>query len=483
MKLSLYDSKQQRLVDFVPIRDGEVSMYVCGPTVQSAPHIGHLRSALVYDQMRRWFHAAGQRVTLVRNVTDIDDKILVNAQASEHTDTPETWWALAQRVEREFEAAYAAIGVHPPTAAPRATGHIGDMVELIQRLIDAGHAYVAQDGSGSVYFDTASWPEYGALTRQSRDDMEDAQDDDPKGKRDERDFALWKAHRETEPESASWPAPWGRGRPGWHIECSAMATRLLGENFDIHGGGLDLRFPHHENEMAQSNAAGHAFANVWVHNGLVNTDGQKMSKSLGNSLFAHDLLAQADPLVIRYFLGSAHYRSQLDFTQTSLEETAAAVRRIEATLDRAQRDTGNVPDPVSFETLGAAYKDLPEAFVAAMNDDFGIPEALAAVHKAVRQINTDLDAKQSEQAAGHTRQLVAMLGVLHLDPRHRQWRSKAQASNDVLDALVQELIDQRARARKDKDFVTSDAIRDRLAAAGITLEDTADGTHWSMHGE
>ncbi|MCB1272910.1 MAG: cysteine--tRNA ligase, partial [Leucobacter sp.] len=284
MKQRIYDTRQQAVVGFEPRVAGEVGMYVCGPTVQSAPHIGHLRSALVYDQIRRWFAATGSRVTMIRNVTDIDDKILDNARSAKEQGGHEPWWALAYRVEREFTAAYDALGILPPTYEPRATANISEMVALIERLIERGHAYQAKDGTASVYFDTASWPAYGALTRQQRDQMEDAADSDPAtaaGKRDPRDFALWKAHRAHEPASASWHSPWGPGRPGWHIECSAMATRYLGEEFDIHGGGLDLRFPHHENELAQSTAAGHGFARHWIHNGLVNTGGQKMSKSLG----------------------------------------------------------------------------------------------------------------------------------------------------------------------------------------------------------
>ncbi|MET0590969.1 MAG: cysteine--tRNA ligase, partial [Naasia sp.] len=299
MGIRLYDSLSARLVDFVPLREREVGIYVCGPTVQSSPHIGHLRSALVYDLWRRWFSYRGYTVTLVRNVTDIDDKILANATEVE------PWWALAYRVELEFTAGYRALGVLAPTYEPRATASVAQMVELIERLIERGHAYPAPDESGDVYFDTASWPEYGELTRQKPGDMVAAEDADPRGKRDARDFALWKGRKDGEPESASWPSPWGPGRPGWHIECSAMSARYLGTEFDIHGGGLDLRFPHHENELAQSRAAGDEFAGYWVHNGLVTVGGQKMSKALGNSVFAADLLAAAPPIVVRYHLAAA----------------------------------------------------------------------------------------------------------------------------------------------------------------------------------
>ncbi len=497
MKQRIYDTRQQAVVDFEPIVPGEVGLYVCGPTVQSAPHIGHLRSALVYDQIRRWFTATGHRVTLIRNVTDIDDKILDNARAAQDAGGFEQWWALAYRVEREFTAAYDALGVLAPTYEPRATANIAQMVALIELLIERGHAYQAQDGSASVYFDTASWPEYGALTRQRRDQMEDAADSDPAtaaGKRDARDFALWKAHRAHEPLSASWPSPWGRGRPGWHIECSAMATRYLGEEFDIHGGGLDLRFPHHENELAQSSAAGHGFARHWLHNGLVNTGGQKMSKSLGNSLFAADLLASARPIVLRYFLGSAHYRSVLEFSASSLSEAASAFERIEGFLERAHATlVASGEDVLRGEANAALYlgaldgmatvAQLPEAFAEALYDDFAVPQALAVLHDTVRAGNTAIDAGDTEQVRDRACAVIAMLDVLGLDPRAAQWQGGGDGGareQQVLDTLVQGMIAERRQARANKDFALSDAIRDRLGAAGVALEDTQNETRWSL---
>lgn len=481
MKQRIYDSRLQAEVEFEPIVPGEVGMYVCGPTVQSAPHIGHLRSALVYDQMRRWFAATGHRVTLIRNVTDIDDKIL------EHATAPEEWWALAYRIEREFTQAYEALGVLSPTYEPRATANIGQMIELIETLIARGHAYQALDGSASVYFDTASWPTYGALTRQSPADMLDDDSSETVGKRNPADFALWKAHRANEPESAAWPSPWGAGRPGWHIECSAMATRYLGESFDIHGGGIDLRFPHHENELAQSAAAGHSFARHWVHNGLVNTGGQKMSKSLGNSLFAADLLAQARPVVLRYFLGSAHYRSVLEYTPESLSEAAAAFSRIEGFLSRVGASAEIVADPTLTDQLApmngtATTQHLPAAFTEAMLSDFSVPVALAAVHEAVRAGNSALDSSDFSQAAAHATEVVAMLDVLGLDPRAAHFSGSTQSDTtlDALDTLVQAMITERRDARQAKDFARSDAIRDQLAEAGITLEDTPNETRWSL---
>ncbi|MBK0419965.1 cysteine--tRNA ligase [Leucobacter sp. CSA1] len=486
MKQRIYDSQRQELVDLDPRVPGEVGMYVCGPTVQSAPHIGHLRSALAYDLIRRWLTASGQRVTLIRNVTDIDDKILDNARLAQEAGGSEEWWALAYRVEREFTAAYDAIGVQPPTYEPRATANIREMIALIERLIERGHAYPAEDGTASVYFDTASWPAYGALTRQQRDQMEDAADGDPSsaaGKRDPRDFALWKAHRDSEPETAAWPSPWGAGRPGWHIECSAMATRYLGEEFDIHGGGLDLRFPHHENELAQSTAAGHPFARHWIHNGLVNTGGQKMSKSLGNSLFAADLLAAARPIVLRYFLGSAHYRSVLEFSESSLAEAAAAFGRIENLLDRVEEAGLELPPAGA---AGADPRNLPRAFVEAMLDDFAVPQALAVLHGAVRAANTQLDDPTGGDRAEIrelAQQIAGMLDVLGLNPRDPAWLTSGGSGDEAaaaLGELVEALLEQRADARRAKDFATSDAIRDRLQAVGITIEDSPNGTRWSL---
>ena len=485
MKQRIYDSRQQAVVDFDPIVRGEVGIYVCGPTVQSAPHIGHLRSALAYDQIRRWFAATGHRVTLIRNVTDIDDKILDHARIAAEAGGSEQWWALAYRVERDFTTAYDALGVLAPAYEPRATANVAEMVALIESLIERGHAYQALDGTASVYFDTASWPEYGALTKQRREQMEDAADSDPAtaaGKRDARDFALWKAYREHEPESASWHSPWGRGRPGWHIECSAMATRYLGEQFDIHGGGLDLRFPHHENELAQSSAAGHGFAKYWIHNGLVNTGGQKMSKSLGNSLFAHDLLAQTRPIVLRYFLGSAHYRSVLEFSETSLDEAAAAFSRIEGFLDRAASFAPSaLPEPMRG---AATHDDVPSAFADALFDDFAMPQALAALHGAVRAGNIAIDEGDEQAVAERAAEVVAMLDVMGIDPRDAIWRDGSAAGSareqQALGTLVDGMLADRREARANKDFAASDAIRDRLIDAGIALEDSPHETRWSL---
>ncbi|MBY6061683.1 cysteine--tRNA ligase [Microbacterium esteraromaticum] len=480
MTLRLHDTRAQQLRDFVPLDASNVTIYVCGPTVQSGPHIGHVRAALSFDLLRRWLEYRYGRVTFVRNVTDIDDKVLANA-----TDD-EPWWALAYRMEQEFSAAYAAIGILPPTYEPRATGFIPQMHELIATLIERGHAYPASDGSGDVYFDVRSWPAYGELTRQRIDDMEAAADTDPRGKRNPQDFALWKGAKAEEQSDATWASPWGEGRPGWHIECSAMARRYLGAEFDIHGGGLDLRFPHHENELAQSTAAGDGFARYWVHNGLVNVDGQKMSKSLGNFTLASDVLDAHDPLVVRYALAAAHYRSSLDLSESSWAEAEAALGRIRTFLERVDRQPGafeytalrpEADDAPSFDAL-------PVGFCTALDDDLGVPQALAVLHETVRSGNSLLDEGRTAEAHLVGLQVRAMADVLGINPQSPEWTRTGDdgATASALDALVQTMITQRAQARADKDWAAADRIRDAIAAAGITLEDTPDGTHWSIDG-
>jgi cysteinyl-tRNA synthetase len=463
----LYDTRSQALRELEPVVPGRVGMYVCGPTVQSSPHIGHLRSALSYDVMRRWLDHRGLTVTLIRNVTDIDDKILDAAPLA-----GSEWWAHAYRVELEFAAAYRAIGIQEPTYEPRATGHIGGMIALIQRLVDAGHAYPAPDGSGDVYFDVASWPSYGVLTRQTGDDLVTG-DGEGRARRSPRDFALWKGHKPQEPESAAWPSPWGPGRPGWHIECSAMAERYLGPEFDIHGGGLDLRFPHHENELAQSTASGSPFARLWVHNGLVTVAGQKMSKSLGNSVFAADLLGSARPVVVRYSLVAAHYRSDLDHHAGALVEAEEAVARIERFLTRAE-DEGAEPT--------AAI--VPDAFAAAMDEDLGVPQALAVLHETIRRGNQALDAGELDPAGEALAQVRAMTAILGIDPLDPTWHAEAtdDESAEALQALVERLIAERRTARESRDWAAADRVRDELAAAGIVLTDTSSGTRWSIDG-
>jgi cysteinyl-tRNA synthetase len=461
--MKLFDTRQGELREFEPLHSGAVSIYVCGPTVQSAPHIGHLRSALVYDLLARWLEASGLRVTLVRNVTDIDDKVLEKA-----VDQP--WWQLAYENELAFASDYRRLGIRACAHEPRATGHISQMLSLIDLLIERGHAYQALDGSADVYFDTASWPSYGELTNQALADMESEEITNP-AKRNPQDFALWKAQKPGEPDSASWPSRFGAGRPGWHIECSAMATHYLGESFDIHGGGLDLRFPHHENELAQSSAAGHGFAGYWMHNGLVNVGGQKMSKSLGNSISAAEMFALVAPEVVRYYLLSAHYRSVLDYQPGVLTEAESALERIYGFLERADHSL----EQTQFAERGKI--ELPEEFVEQMNDDLNIPAALAVLHETVRDGNTALDEEQLREAHRMRGEVEAMLEVLGL--ARSDW-AQTSAADAALGELVSHLIADRNSARAQKDFARADEIRDRLLKAGIELSDDAASTHWSL---
>ncbi|SEJ38587.1 cysteine--tRNA ligase [Demequina mangrovi] len=473
MTLRLYDTATREERDFQPLTPGKASIYLCGPTVQSSPHVGHLRSAVAFDVLQRWLERSGYQVSLVRNVTDIDDKTLVKA-----ADAGWEWWAWALRYEREFQAAYAAVGVKAPAAEPRATGHIPEILEMITRLIDNGHAY---EQGGSVYFDVRSFPGYGSLTRQALDDLSPAQDSPSEEKRDPHDFALWKARKADEPETASWDSPWGPGRPGWHIECSAMAHRYLGEEFDIHGGGLDLRFPHHENEQAQSQAAGYGFARLWMHSAWVTQSGTKMSKSLGNGLLVSEVLAHHEPAALRLALAAVHYRSMLEYSPQTLDEASAQWARFQGFVSRATEKVG----VVSGEQVATA--ELPAAFVEAMDDDLGVPRALAVIHETVRAGNAALTAGDDAAVAAALLSARAMLDVLGLDPAAPEWAGEKAGASDAamaaLDFLVQADIQARAEARAAKDWATADAIRDRLAGAGIVIADAADGARWSLASE
>nr|WP_240902411.1 cysteine--tRNA ligase [Arthrobacter silviterrae] len=468
--MRFYDSATAAVRDFTPLREGRVSLYYCGATVQGEPHIGHVRSALAFDQLTRWLQTTGYEVTVVRNVTDIDDKILVKA-----AENGEPWWALAYRFEQAFEDAYDALGILKPTYEPRATGHIPEMHALIARLIERGHAYPALDDSGDVYFDVRSWAKYGSLTHQNIDDMQAAPDADPRGKRDSRDFALWKGYKDGEPETARWESPWGAGRPGWHLECSAMVTKYLGTEFDIHGGGLDLRFPHHENEMAQSQAAGHGFASFWMHNGMVTYEGEKMSKSIGNTINPREMLELARPLVVRYYLGQAHYRSVLDYRPGSLTEAAAAVERIETFAKAA---LGLLFPGNDFGYIATR----PDAFRSAMDDDLNIPAALAVLHETVRAGNTALAAGDADAVQDAFLAVMGMTEALGINPLDAQWRqgSGSAAELGALDVLVAAQLEARARARAEKNWAESDRIRDLLAEAGVEVADSATGSTWSL---
>jgi cysteinyl-tRNA synthetase len=461
----LYDTATRSVRAFVPLVPGQVSIYHCGLTVQSGPHLGHIRKEVVFDVLRRWLSWCGYEVTVIANVTDIDDKILIKS-----AEAGVSWFAHAYRFERELHDAYAALGCLPPTYEPRATGHVPEMIEMITELIKRGHAYPADDGSGDVYFDVKSWPSYGSLSRQRIEDMEPAEDADPRGKHDPRDFALWKGHKESEPETASWDTPWGRGRPGWHLECSAMAGKYLGDEFDIHGGGLDLRFPHHENELAQSTAAGRAFARYWMHNALLTAAGEKMSKSLGNGALVSEVIKRFPARAVRLYLLQPHYRSTIEYSDGALAESVAALERIDNFVRRAS------------DLVGAASDRVPQEFIAAMNDDLGTPAAVAVLHSAVRDGNLALDAGDQDQVAARLGEVNAMLSILGLDAAGEAWQRRGddQRLVAVVDGLITELLNQRAAARERKDFASADAIRDSLAELGVEVSDTPQGPRWKV---
>lgn len=473
MALRLYDTAARAVREFRPVTPGRVSAYLCGATVQGAPHIGHLRSAVSFDILIRWLEAGGYAVTYCRNVTDIDDKIL-NAAARED----EPWWALAERNHRAFTGAYDALGCRPPDVEPKATGHIPQMTTLIRRLIDGGHAYAS--GNGDVYFDISSVPAYGTLSGQRPDDMRPADDTDANraaDKKDPRDFALWKGAKPGEP---AWETPWGPGRPGWHLECSAMSAYYLGTVFDIHGGGIDLLFPHHENERAQSTAAGDGFARYWVHNGLVGLSGQKMSKSLGNTLQAAEVLTRVRPQELRYYLGQAHYRSAVEYSGEALAEAAAAYQRIERFATRAQQTLGTSPAPVTTA-------DVPRAFTAAMDDDLGVPAALAVVHATIRDGNNALGSGDREGLTTSLARVRSMLGILGLDPLDPHWQGSAFGDRarggrlyQAVDALVRLSLRQRESARERGDYASADSIRGTLENIGVVVEDTPEGPRWEL---
>ena len=459
--LHLYDTLTRTTSAFIPIKKGQVGIYLCGATVQAPPHIGHVRSGVNFDILRRWLTKSGYEVTFIRNVTDIDDMILHKAV---HEKAP--WWAVAMKYERAFSDAYAALNVLPPTYEPRATGHITQMIELMQILIERGAAYAP--GNGDVYLEVRKLPSYLTLSRQKVDDLLSAADADETFKKDPRDFTLWKAAKPGDP---SWPTPWGAGRPGWHLECSAMAHAYLGESFDIHGGGLDLIFPHHENEIAQSEAAGYGFAKRWLHNAWVTASGEKMSKSLGNSLQVHELLKTVRGIELRWYLGSAHYRSMLEFSHEALAESAVAFGRIETFLQRSVEILGHLPEPV-----------VSEGFAAALNNDLAVPEALAGISEALRLGNIAITAVDKVAIAASAAEIRGALDILGCDPFDPAFTNTgtSQDLNSALGGTVKLALEQREAARVRKDFAAADAIRDGLVALGITIEDSAQGPRWSI---
>ncbi|APX31506.1 cysteine--tRNA ligase [Brachybacterium sp. P6-10-X1] len=477
MTLHLHDTATRTTAPLDPVRRGAVSLYVCGPTTQGAPHLGHLRTFLAFDVLVRWLERSGHEVAHVRNVTDIDDKILEKS-----AEAGASWWAWSLRFEREFQDVLDRIGNRRPTYEPRATGHVPEMIALMRRLIERGHAYA--DGDGSVYFDVASHPTYGALTRQSLEDMQDAGEEPEPGKRDRRDFALWKAAKPTEPETASWDTPYGRGRPGWHLECSAMSHKYLGETFDIHAGGLDLRFPHHENEQAQSHAAGYGFARRWMHAGVLTVDGLKMGKSLDNFVTAARALTDHPTPAVRLALVSGHYRATVEYNATAMREAEVVWERFSATAHRAAELLAG--DALAEPEAELAAVDLPADFIAALDDDLAVPEALAVIHREQGALNSLLaEGAEPAAVADGLGRLRAMLDVLGLDPLSAQWASTVGtggAEHEALDALIRAQLTARAAARAQKDWARADALRDALSAAGIRIEDAQDGARWSLEG-
>lgn len=523
--LHLYNSMTQRVEPVAPtITPKLVSVYLCGATVQGSPHIGHMRSSLVFDVMRRWLERDGTEVRLIRNITDIDDKIL--AKSSE-AGLP--WWQWAQIHEREFTKAYESLGIAPPTYEPRATGHIQEMIDLIQRLINKSHAYVGK--FGSVYFDVSSFPGYGQLTHQ--EDITSAGNSNqvnqtdscslstPEEKHDPRDFALWKAAKPGEPEDASWYSPWGRGRPGWHLECSTMTHKYLGSTFDIHGGGIDLRFPHHENELAQSCAAGWGSARHWVHNAWVTIKGEKMSKSLGNSLFVSDLVDKYGAAPLRLALVSVHYRSIIEFSEKMMSQYVNTWNRLSSAVVNAykiavSKTTANDSDCVPANPIDAPLNqirtiDLPVEFTSAMDNDLNIPAAMTEVFKSVKQVEKLIGVLGTDGTANDNTEnsndnvlfenrintliksvlsLRAMLDVLGLDPLSDPWRqdtllllSNESVNNkdrEILSRLIEQMIEERQQARKSKNWELADRIRNNFAEYGIIIEDTPSGTRWKF---
>lgn len=464
--LEIYNSLTRSKETFQPIREGEVRMYVCGMTVYDYCHLGHARALVVFDVVARYLRHLGYRLTYVRNITDIDDKIINRAN--------ETGIAPDQLTERFIEAMHEderALGVLPPDHEPRATQSVDAMQALIQRLVDKGLAY--QGDNGDVYYNVAGFPDYGKLSGKRLEDLRaGARVDVEADKRHPGDFVLWKRAKAGEP---SWPSPWGDGRPGWHIECSAMSARYLGEHFDIHGGGLDLQFPHHENEIAQSEGAhDHPFVNYWMHNGHVRVDDEKMAKSLGNFFTVRDILAQYRPEEVRHFLLSSHYRSPLNYTADALENARGAAERLYLALRGVE--------PVAPGETGQPFRDR---FDVAMDDDFNTPEALAVLFELAREVNRarETDAEEAARLAGLLRDLGGVLGLLQTEPDAYLKGGGDEAVVPGLTAAdIDDLLQQRQAARKAKDFATADRIRDDLQARGIVIEDGAGGSTWRRGG-
>ncbi|MGN1115553.1 MAG: cysteine--tRNA ligase [Candidatus Ornithomonoglobus sp.] len=461
--MKIYNTLTRKKEEFIPMDKDNVKMYSCGPTVYDYFHIGNARPFIVFDTMRRYLEYIGYKVTFVQNFTDIDDKMIKRANAEGITVRE-----LGERFIAEYFKDAQAIGVNKATIHPKATENIDAIIETVKRLVDNGYAY---NIDGNVYFSTKKFSEYGKLSKQPLEELEaGARIDVNENKNDPMDFALWKAKKEGEP---SWPSPWGEGRPGWHIECSAMANKYLGETIDIHSGGQDLIFPHHENEIAQSECANcKPFANYWMHNGYINIDGKKMSKSLGNFFTVRDILKEYDGEIIRFFMLSAHYRSPINFADTLMEQAKSAVERVYTCIENLEFLLGNAEEKECDAELGSRLEACRGKFRDAMDDDLNTADAIAAIFDIVYIANTEIESASGKAAIELALSLIRELGgVLGLFVKEQK-RS--------LDAEVEELIKKRNDARAAKDWATADAIRDKLKAMNIILKDTKDGVKWSI---
>ena len=453
MTIKFYNSLTNQKEDFVPIREGEVGVYVCGMTVYDNCHLGHARAMMAFDILARYLRYQNYKVNFIRNITDIDDKIIERAN-----ENKETIDALTDRTIASMQEDFSMLGLEIPTNEPRATDHIEGMIAMISTLIDKGHAYHSE--GGDVFFAVRTFPEYGKLSNKNIDDLNPGsriEEDD--SKKDPLDFVLWKSAKPNEP---SWDSPWGLGRPGWHIECSVMSLENLGKHFDIHGGGPDLLFPHHENEIAQSECASdHKFANYWMHSGLLKINGEKMSKSLGNFAMLKDLFASYHPEVIRYYLISSHYRSSLNFDNESLDQARSALTRLYQAISVAPSQESDLHD------------DSVKEFIHSMNDDLNTPEALSTLFGLAKLINSSQDAQDQSMYASTMRELGKVLGLLNDSSE-----AFLQYGAKLTDEEISKKIDERNQARDNKDFQKADQIRDELAAQGILLDDSSDGTSW-----
>ena len=453
MTIKFYNSLTNQKEDFVPIREGEVGVYVCGMTVYDNCHLGHARAMMAFDILARYLRYQNYKVNFIRNITDIDDKIIERAN-----ENKETIDVLTDRTIASMQEDFSELGLEMPTNEPRATDHIEGMIAMISTLIDKGHAYHSE--GGDVFFAVRTFPEYGKLSNKNIDDLNPGsriEEDD--SKKDPLDFVLWKSAKPNEP---SWDSPWGLGRPGWHIECSVMSLENLGKHFDIHGGGPDLLFPHHENEIAQSECASdHKFANYWMHSGLLKINGEKMSKSLGNFAMLKDLFASYHPEVIRYYLISSHYRSSLNFDNESLDQARSALTRLYQAISVAPSQESDLHD------------DSVKEFIHSMNDDLNTPEALSTLFGLAKLINSSQDTQDQSMYASTMRKLGKVLGLLNDSSE-----AFLQYGAKLTDEEIGKKIDERNKARDNKDFQKADQIRDELAAQGILLDDSSDGTSW-----